>query len=126
MASRGSSANAKGKDFERKISKEIASALKEEVNRTPSQERFKVRNQGDVNARDYNSILSRFHLELKCHDTLAIPNWWKKTKDDSLNRTPVLVAHLKQSDDLVIMKLPDWLRILHELKGYIEQEKNPD
>ena len=125
MASKGSSANEKGKNFERKVSKEIAFALGEEVNRTPSQERFKVRNQGDVNARDYGSILSRFHLELKCHDTLAIPSWWKKTCDDSLNRIPVLVAHLKQSDDLVIMKMSDWLKLLVELKGYI-QEKSPD
>jgi hypothetical protein len=119
MASSGHGSQKKGKEFERAVSRIVSDILQETVRRTPSQERWKIRNQGDINAQDYDSILSRFHLELKCHNRINLPEFWRKTKDDSQNRIPVLITHLKNSDTLVSMKLEDWCRLLRELKGFL-------
>jgi len=121
MSSKGRSAQIKGKRFEREVANYLAKKLGVEVRRTPSNERWKVRNQGDVNARG-DSIMNRYHWEAKNHKTISIKEWYQKASDDSGYRDPLVVFRGRPGQTLVALSLQDFAKILVELQGYNEGE----
>ena len=123
MASKGHSAQVKGKVFERLVADTLKKKFGIEVRRTPSQERWKVRNQGDVNAMG-ESIVNRFHWEAKNHATVSIKEWYKKAKDDcGYSRIPVVVFRVPNTDMiLTTLSLDDLCKVILELDGYIKEE----
>lgn len=118
MASRGSGAQAKGKAFERELANFLANKFNVEVRRTPSPERWKTINKGDVNARR-GTILDDFHWEAKNHATVSVKEWYKKASDDAENRIPVVVFKIPQTSQmLTVVSLEHLTRLLVELQGY--------
>ncbi len=122
MASKGKSAQLKGKKFEREIANYLKKEFGIEVRRTPSQERWKIKNQGDVNAMG-ESVLNRFHIEAKNHETVLIKEWYRKAKDDAHSRIPVVVFKIPQTSIILCtLSIEHLTRTLVELDGYLAEE----
>lgn len=120
MASRGSSAQNKGKAFERDVAHLIQKYFKVKARRTPSAERWKITNTGDVNA-ERGTVLDRFHIEAKHHNTVKIKEWFRKATDDANGyRVPLVVFKIPNTSDvLVTMSYEELLKVLLELNGYL-------
>jgi len=70
-------------------------------------------------------VLSRFHFENKQREKLNIFKTVKKTTDDAQGRIPVIRWSKSRQQPLIILREKDFLNILAELDGYIN-ERNTD
>lgn len=120
MASRGSGSQQKGKAYERSIGNILTRAFGVQVRRTPSPERWKTTNLGDLNAsKDESTILNDFFWECKKREAFAPLTWYKKAQNDSgPNQKPVVVASKNHEDNFVFLSLMDFLQLLIELEEY--------
>jgi len=120
MASIGSGSQQKGKAYERKISNLLTKTFGVQVRRTPSPERWKSTNLGDLNAsKNEKTILNDFFWECKKRENFSPLAWYEKAKGDSDQyQIPVVVASKNHEDDFVFLSLSDFLKILVELDGY--------
>ena len=124
MASRGRGSQAKGKNHEREVAKLISDALGIDFRRTPSPERWKAV-KGDGNAPSWQKTIAHdFMWEMKCRESWAILDWYKKAVDDceGTYRKPVVVASKNNEDNYVFLSFKDFMKILVELDGYRKGE----
>jgi hypothetical protein len=105
----------KGKRYERAIAKKLNKFLDANVKRTPNSGGLSLK--GDILTLDTKSPAFPYHWELKNQKSVHIPKWWKQTIDDCpVSKIPLLVYRMNY-DDMISMRLDDFIGLLIELNS---------
>lgn len=105
----------KGYLAEREIAGILTELTGEEFRRLGGTEKSKVFLSGDVVPANPQSKYRSFHFEIKNRKSIAITDWYKKAKDDSRYKTPIVIFWDR--------KLKTWLAAL-ELKNLFKLNQN--
>lgn len=106
---KGKGARDKGSRAERKVRDILRgiypSMFRKNVQRVPMSGAGYIK--GDV--ADMNDTDTCY--EVKCHEKLAMPSWWRQTKSQAKTRTPVLVVTQNYRPYYFIMRAGDWFSL---------------
>lgn len=103
---RGRSAKRKGSRAEIQVRNMLRTIYP--VERRQAVQRVPLSGAGAIKCDVFDGNDSDSAYEVKCQETLCIPDWWRQTKSQASFRTPVLVITQAYRPFYFIMKEDDW------------------
>lgn len=116
----------KGKDDERKWARKLQKTFpkyKDNIQRISGTEKARAVVKGDVACLNQKCILNRFMLENKARKRLNVQKALEKATDDGDGKPAILRWNKPYEDNIYVMKEREFLKILRELQGFLEEKK---